>query len=152
MLWIKEVEIVETIDDLMSSRSVQGHHVPNFENLDAKIASGLDKIIQNSYFKTRVSQEEQKAHLQNRFLRRRQIAFMICEWFRVTGAHDSILVHADLFSLTLRNDDVLEFDPRWVEILSSLSKISTDDVLETVYQLGIRESDPLKTVLELYEL
>ena len=44
MLWIKEVEMVE----LKSSRSVCGKNFPNFEILDAKIASALNKIIQNS--------------------------------------------------------------------------------------------------------
>ena len=50
MLWIKEVEVVNTLD-LKSSCSVEGHHLPNFEMLDAKIASASNKIIQNSYFK-----------------------------------------------------------------------------------------------------
>ena len=52
MLWIKEVEMVDSVDDLESSRSIQGHiHFPNFEMLDARIASALNKIIQNSFFK-----------------------------------------------------------------------------------------------------
>ena len=48
--WIKEVEMVASVDDLKSSRSLQGFHVPDFEMLDAKIASGNLKIIQNFYF------------------------------------------------------------------------------------------------------
>ena len=44
MLWIKEVEMVDSVDDLKSSRSIQGcTHFPNFEVLDAKIASALNK-------------------------------------------------------------------------------------------------------------
>ena len=38
MLWIKEVEMVESVDDLKSSRSIRGTHGPNFELLDARIA------------------------------------------------------------------------------------------------------------------
>ena len=34
----------------------------------------------------------------------------------------------------------------------SMSKIPTDDVLESLYKLRIRESEKLKTVLELYDL
>ena len=41
---------------------------------------------------------------------------MICDYFRVTGAHDTVLDFADLFSVTLRNDNVEEFDTRWDEI------------------------------------
>ena len=52
MLWIKEVEMVESVDDLKSSRSIKGTHGPDFELLDARIASALNKIIQNTRFKT----------------------------------------------------------------------------------------------------
>ena len=89
---------------------------------------------------------------QDRFLRGRQIAFRIYEYFRVTGAHDTVLDYADLLTLTLSNDDVQEFDTRWDEYLLSMSKVPTDDVLESLYKLQIRESDQFNTVLDLYEL
>ena len=60
ILWIKEVEMVESVDDLKSSRSIRGTHGPNFELLDARIASALNKIIQNTRFKKKVSLEEMK--------------------------------------------------------------------------------------------
>ena len=57
MLRIKEVEMVDSMEELKSSRSVAGKKFRNFEMLDAKIASALDKIIQNSNFKKKVSLE-----------------------------------------------------------------------------------------------
>ena len=36
MHWIKEVEMVDSVDDLKSSSSVRGIQMPNFEVLDAK--------------------------------------------------------------------------------------------------------------------
>ena len=57
MLWIKEVEMVDSLDELKSSRSVAGKKFPIFEMLDAKIASALNNIIQNSHFKKKVSLE-----------------------------------------------------------------------------------------------
>ena len=36
--------------------------------------------------------------------------------------------------------------------MSSMSKIPSDDVLESLYKLGIRESAQLKTVLEMYDM
>ena len=110
MLWIKEVEMVDSLDELISSRSVSGKNFSNVEMLDAKIASALNKIIQNSQFKKKVSLEEQKAQKEDRFLRGRQIAVMIYDYFRVTGAHDTVLDYADLFSVTLRDDNIPEFD------------------------------------------
>ena len=112
---------------------------PNFEMLDAKIASGLNKIIQNSQFK-KVSLEEQKAQNEDRFLRGRQIAVMIYDYFRVTVAHDTVLVCADLFSVTLHEDNIQEFETTWDEVLLSKSKTPSDDFLGSLYKLRIRES------------
>ena len=69
MLWIKEEELANSVVDLKSSRSIQGTKFPDFELLDARIASALNKIIPNSYFRKRVSLEEWRAQKQDRFLR-----------------------------------------------------------------------------------
>ena len=76
---------------------------------------------------------------------------MIYEQFRVTGTHDSVENYTDLFTIVLRND-IQEFDSKWNGILLSMTKIQHDDILEGLYKLRIRESDKLKTVLELYDL
>ena len=55
MLWIKEVEMVASVDDLKSSCSVRGIRMPDFEVLDAKIASALNRIIHHTQFKRKVS-------------------------------------------------------------------------------------------------
>ena len=119
---------------------------------DARIASALNKIIHNSHFNRRISLEEQKAQKEDRFLRGRQIAYLIYEQFRVTGTHDSVENYTDLFTIVLRNDDIQEFDSKWDGILLSMTKIPHDDILEGLYKLRIRESEKLKTVLELYDL
>ena len=54
------MEMVDSVDDLMSSSSTRGIRMPVFEVLDAKTASALNRIIHNSLFKRRVSLEEQK--------------------------------------------------------------------------------------------
>ena len=61
MLWIKEVELVDSVDGLKSSCSVRGIRMPNFEVLDAKIAAALNRIIHNAQFKRKVSLVEQKS-------------------------------------------------------------------------------------------
>ena len=60
---------------------------------------------------------------------------MIYDYFRVTGAHDTVLDHADLFSITLRNDDVQEFDTRWDDVLLSMSKIPSNDIFGKSVQI-----------------
>ena len=37
---------------------------------------------------------------------------MIYDYFRVTGAQDTVLDFADLFCVTLRNDNIQEFGTR----------------------------------------
>ena len=64
----------------------------------------------------------------------------------------SVENYADLFTVGLRNDDIQEFDSRWDGYLLSMTKIPPDDILEGLYKCRIRESDKLKTVLELYDL
>ena len=119
MLWIKEVEMVESVDDLKPSCSVRGIPGPNFVLLDARIASALNKIIQNTRFKNKVSLEDMKAHME------RQIAYPIFEYFRVSGANDFVANYAD---------DILEFDSKWDGILLSMTQIPSDDILESLYK------------------
>ena len=61
------MEMVDSLDELKSSRSVPGKNFPNFEMSDARIASTLNKIIPNFHFKKKVSLEEQKAQKEDRF-------------------------------------------------------------------------------------
>ena len=87
MLWIKEVEVAKSIDELMTSRSIVGHDFPDFDMLDAMIASALKKLIHTqSNFRKRVSVEERRAQKHDRFLRGSRIAYIIYEYFRATGS------------------------------------------------------------------
>ena len=63
------MELVDSVDELRCSSSFRGISMPNFEVLDAGIASALNKIIHNSHFKRKISLEEQKAQEEDRFLR-----------------------------------------------------------------------------------
>ena len=96
------MEMVDSVDDLKSSCSIKGTQGPDFEVLDARIASALNRIIQNFHFKRRVRLEQQKAQKEDRFFRGRQIAYLIYEYFRVTGANDSVENYADLFTIVLQ--------------------------------------------------
>ena len=150
MLWVNEVEMVDSLDELKSSRSVCGRGFPNFEMLDAKIASALNKKssrIPSS--RRRSASRNRKAQKEDLILRGRQIAFMIYDYFRVTGAHDTVLDYVDLLSVTLRGDNFQEFDTRCDEVLLSMPKNPSDDILESLSKLRIRESDQLKNVFAI---
>ena len=77
-----------------------------------------------------------KPNKQDSFLRGRQIAYLIYDYFRVTGSHDSVENFADLFTTSLRNDDIQEFDSKWDGILlMSMTKIPLDEISEGLYKL-----------------
>ena len=63
MLWIIEVEIAESSDELVTSRSIAGQpNFPDFDMFDEIIASASNKLINTqSTFRKRVSVEEQRA-------------------------------------------------------------------------------------------
>ena len=70
MQWIQEVELVNSVDKLRSSSSTRGISMPNFEVLDARIASALNKIIHNSISKG-------KSVWRNKKPRKRTVSFAV---------------------------------------------------------------------------
>ena len=140
MLWIKEVETVGSSEELKPSRSVSGTNFPHFEMLDAKIASALNKIIQNSLFKKNVRLKEKKA----RFPRGRQIAFMIYDYFESLALMTQywiMLIYSLLLFMTIIFGNSVQ------DVMQS-----SDDILGCLYKLRTRESAQLKSVLELYDM
>ena len=100
------MELVDSVDELRSSSSTRGIQMPNFEVLDARIASAQNKITIILTSKEGSVWRNNKPQKQDRFLRGRQIAYRIYEYFWVTGANDSVENYADLFTIALRNNDI----------------------------------------------
>ena len=85
-------------------------------------------------------------------MRKTDRLLMIYDYFQVTGARDTVLDHADFFSGVLHDYDIQEFDTRCDEVLLSVLKIPSDDILESFYKLRTRESAQLETVSELHDM
>ena len=104
MHWIKEVEIGKSTDDLLTSQSITRRRgFTEYEMLDARIASSLKKILTSVHFRMEVSVEEQRAQKDDRFLRGRQIAYMIYEYFRATVACEAVQGLSDLLRSRFRH-------------------------------------------------
>ena len=145
--------MVESVYDLTSSCAVRGIRMPDFEVLDAKIASALNRIIQNTRFKRKVSLEEQEAQKRGPFPSRKTHCLLD---LRVLPGHWSQrfcrelcrpihcwVCEMTIFRNSIRNET--EFCYQW-------QKIPPEDILEGFYKLRIRASEKLKTVMELYDL
>ena len=107
----------------------------DFELLDTMMASVLKKFIQNSYFKKKVSLEEQNTQKADRLLRGRQTACLIYDYFGVIGVNDSVLLYADLFAVVLLNNYIQEFDTRWDEMLLSMEHFPPGHFLKKSVQI-----------------
>ena len=105
--------------------------------LDAIIASALKKLLTYVHFRKRESVEEQRAQKDDRFLRGRQVAYMIYKHFRATRAHEAVQGLSDLFNARLQKDDVQDFDVRWDQALLAPSEIPTEMVPGRLKQVKI---------------
>ena len=100
MLWINEVEIAKSIGELMTSRSITGHDVPDFDMLYAMTASALKKASQADTFpKWSKCRRAACSKKHDRFSRGRQIACMICEYFLAAGAYEAPQGLSTLFAI-----------------------------------------------------
>ena len=142
--------MAESVDDLKSSRSIRGTPGPRLWGTRRENCFSTGQNHPEYPLQEKSVWRNKKPKKEDRFLRGRQIAYLIYEYFRVTGTHDSVENYTDLFTIVLRNDDIQEFDSKWDGILLSMTKIPFDDILEGLYKRRIRESEKLKTVLELY--
>ena len=112
MLWIKEVQMVDSLDAFKSSRSVSGK---NFQkNRDAGREDCFCSEHDHPEFPVQEEGQSRGTEIPKED-RGSQIAVMIYDYFWVTGAHDTVLDYADLFSITL-HDNVQDFDTRWDEV------------------------------------
>ena len=80
------------------------------------MASALKRCYdKQTHFRKKISVEEQRAQKDNRFLRGRQVVYLIYEYFRPTGSYDEIQGLSGLFSIKLENDDIEDFDLLWAQ-------------------------------------
>ena len=66
----------------------------------------------------------------DRYLRGRQIAYMIYQYFPVLDVYEAVQGLSDLFNRRWQNDDVQDFDARWDQALLAVIEIPAEMVLE----------------------
>ena len=86
MLWIKEVEMVDSLDEFKIHAISLRKGFSKLRDAGREDCLCSEQDHPEFQFKKKVSLEEQKAPKEDRFLRERQIAFIIYDYFRVTGA------------------------------------------------------------------
>ena len=114
MSWINDVEMTKSMDDLMTSQSIEGRRdFPDFEMLDARIASKGESVLQSSELKNKIdSWEEDK----------------LLTWSMITFKQRELLMQLKTYQICalfscLQNDDVQDFDTRWDHVLLGTSEL-----------------------------
>ena len=75
-----------------------------------------------------------------------EIACIIEENFRATGAKEAVQGLSDLFKKRLHNDDVQDFDTRWDQALLAASENTSEMVQKGLYKSKLQDSVQLQTV------
>ena len=89
--WIKEIYEAKSLDDLITPKSMTGKDFIDYKEVDLVMASTMKRCNdKQTHFRKKISVEEQRAQKDNRFLRVRQIAHLIFEYFRPAGSFDEI--------------------------------------------------------------
>ena len=162
MLWIKEVEIAKSIDDLLTSQSTTGRRdFSDYDMLDEmsvcieKTSWQACSLPQKS--KCRRAACSKKTTDSNEG----KIAYMIYEHFPATVAREAVQGLSFFskkkdsrffFSIRLQNDDVQDFDVRWDQALLSASEHAFRDViLGGLHKTKSQDAVQLRTVLALYD-
>ena len=125
--------MVDSVDDLKSWCSIRGIRTPDFWSTRLRRwLPALNRIIHNSHFRRRGQSGGTQRHKKRTVsLRGRQIAYLIYEYFRVTGepmllsrtmpTYSQLLFEMIIFRNSIRSG---------TEFYYSMTKIPSDDVLE----------------------
>ena len=114
MLWIGEVEDSKCIDDLIT-----------FSIYNRKTNTGFRADSGHSEQGTSRNSAEGKAKPEKRSLTGRLIAWMIYDFFNISGGTEAVLDFRD------RNDNVQAFDIKWDEVLPAVTDRPSDHTLES---------------------
>ena len=132
-------------------KSITGKDFPDYEELVLMMASRLKRCCdKQAHFRKKISVEEHRAQKDNRFLRGRQDAHLISEYFGPDGFYDEIQGLSGLFSIKLENDNIQFFYLRWEQALLLTSDPPSDKVLEGLYVSKLQDSSQAQTVVALY--
>ena len=118
--------------------------------LDAKIASllGTESSRIPSSRRWSVSRKQKVQKKKIGFFEEGRSPSWSTTFFRVTGAHGTVLDYADLFSVTLHDDNIQEFDTRRDEVLLC-QNFHLMITWKVCTNLRTRESEKLKNRTEI---
>ena len=114
MVWISEVNSSRIVHELKSSSSILR---PNFDVLDSKIASALQKLLIADF--TTASLHGRAKGTMGQTILERKTNRLHDHWILQTG--EALLEFKDVVRVQLKNDNVQGFDTKWDEVLLAMT-------------------------------
>ena len=126
------MKVVDSLDELKSSRSVYGKEFPKLRDAGREdcLCSEQDHLqfpVQEEG-QSRRAESPERGPVSTRKTDRLYDLRLLSSDF----ADDTVSGYADIFSVALHDDNIQEFDSKWDEVLLSMSKIPSDDILESL--------------------
>ena len=120
-----------------------------FTTLDAKLLSALTKILTGD-FARKVDTHKETEATSRRYVRGRQVLFMMHEHFSTNIKHGATYALQDLFSVKLKNDNLRSFISNWDQVIAGIPKVPEVSVLETLFFNQVKSSKAISHDLQEY--
>ena len=111
--------------------------------------SALTNVI-TGHFARIVDTFKENEATADRIVRGRQILFMLHDHFSTNIKHGATYALEDLFSVSLRNDNLRVFMSSWDQVLAGITKVPGNDVLETLFYKQVKNSKSIAHDLNEY--
>ena len=139
MLWIKEVEMVGSVDDLKSSRSIRGTHGPNFEftrreNCFSTEQNHPEYPLQEKGQSGGNERSKRRPLPPRKTDRLLDLRVLPGHWSQPTILSRILRTYLQLF---FENDDIWEFDSKWDEILLQTREGPESACVRSPYRPGV---------------
>ena len=123
--------------------------VGKFTTLDAKLLSALTNILTGDFARKVDTYKETEA-TNHRYVRSRQVLFMMHEHFSTNIKHGATYSLQDLFSVKLKGDNLRGFISNWDQVMAGIPKVPEINILETLFFNQLKNSKAIAHDLQEY--
>ena len=133
--WLTKVEKATSFEELADSGE--------FEELDAKLSTALDSLIQGE-LKRKVQVKETQLSQQGMPITGRQITWMLYDYFKVSTNDGVLLDWEAILRVLLKGDNLSQFLTDWETTLLNIQDCPPDTMLEGLLRTQLDQSEQLK--------
>ena len=124
-------------------------NVGKFTTLDAKLLSALTNILTGDFARKVDTYKETEA-TNHRYVRGRQVLFMMHEYFSTNIKHGATYSLQDLFSVKMKGENLRGFISNWDQVMAGIPKVPETSILETLFFNQVKNSKAIAHDLQEY--